>query len=75
MLYKSWIALEFNYYRSNAFEVTSMDEETSVVLFFGDSNEDLQEWYESVHYNISSLNQQEVTITILKHFIAIDITG
>ena len=41
-----------------------MDEENSVVLFFGDSNEDLQDWYESVHYNISLLNQQEVAITI-----------
>ena len=49
------------YNRSNAFEVVSMDGENSVVLFFEDSNEDLQDWYESVHYNISLLNQQEVT--------------
>ena len=39
-----------------------MDGENSVVLFFGDSKEDLQDWYECIHYNISLLNQQEVTI-------------
>jgi len=39
-----------------------MDGQNSVVLFFGDSTEDLEDWYESIHHNISLLNQQEVTI-------------
>lgn len=39
-----------------------MDGKDSVVLFFGDSTENMQDWYESVHYNICLLNQQEVAI-------------
>lgn len=49
-----------NELRPNAFEVTSMDGQNSVLLFFGDSNENLQDWYESIHNNITVLNQQEV---------------
>ena len=38
-----------------------MDGQDSVVLYFGDTNESVQDWYDCIHYNISLLNQQEVT--------------
>jgi len=37
----------------------------SVVLCFDGSEEDMQEWYDSIYNNITLLNQQEVTITQL----------
>ncbi|XP_065898050.1 gamma-2-syntrophin-like isoform X2 [Dysidea avara] len=48
-----------NEQRQNAFEVVSADGQ-SVVLYFDGSEEDRQEWYDSIYNNISLLNQQEV---------------
>ena len=59
ILFISILAWLYILYRQNAFEVVSMDGQ-SVVVNFDDSEEDRQEWYDSVYNNISLLNQQEV---------------
>ena len=63
ILFISILAWLYILYRQNAFEVVSMDGQ-SVVVNFDDSEEDRQEWYDSVYNNISLLNQQEVISTV-----------
>lgn len=37
-----------------------MDGQNSLILYFKDTDENVQDWYDCIHYNITLLNQQEV---------------